>query len=328
MVILGVLLLAGLVSLGRSFDRIVECGTRDIMASGGRLLGLQLPPVPSHLSDFMPSCVRSAHNGDAKECCSLAPPNSTLPSSSGLLSFNPLCSKFSASGDTSADMSSALGESQAPVSQSSFALTCTEAGKVEAGKSKEKADAPPPSGWDGAPPSAESRPTTPPEEDVSGKELAGENSHPQGRGLRSKLSSMLSLEKRVSLGHSSQFMMEMSGHSFPRRAPMADSKLCVAIQKESFARMFDLYDERSIITSVPGYTAPGGYVPRSADGGDMGVRADLSWMEEKCNDAWGTEPWHSNQRNILMKTLHIMRCDIESLKVRSEACHNCRSAFS
>lgn len=93
---------------------------------------------------------------------------------------------------------------------------------------------------------------------------------------------------------------------------MADSKMCAAIQKESFARMFDLFDERNIVASVPGY---GAYAGRSAEGSDMGVRADLSWMEEKCNDAWGTEPWHTDQRNILMKTLHVMRSDIESLKV-------------
>ncbi|KAG0601942.1 hypothetical protein M758_11G149800 [Ceratodon purpureus] len=294
-------------STGKSFNKVF--GTRDSMASSGRLLGLQLPSVPSHLSDFMPACVRSSHNGDdAKECCSLASAGS---SSSGMMAFDPLCSKLGGSGDMSS-----LIEAQAVENHSSFALSYTEEGDVEekhGGKpaekhvGKEKAD--------GSPPGAESRPTTP-SEDVIGKE-AGQNSHSQpGRGLRSKLSSMLSLEKRVSLGglHSSQFMTEMSGfqsNSFARRAPMADSKsICAAIQKESFARMFDLYDDARC------YAAPGGYVGRCADGGDIGVRPDLSWMEDKqCNDAWGTEPWHSDQRSILMKTLHIMRCDIESLKM-------------
>ena len=308
--------------VGRSFEKLVVFGGREynIMASGGRLLGLQLPPVPSHLSDFMPACVRSAHNGDAKDCCS----NGAEPSASGLMAFDPLCSNLGGSGDINSDIGS-LEQAQAMESQSSFALTYSEQ-DVEAGKEKTGAERSP--STDGSPHGVESRPTTSAKEDVSGTvgKQAGENSnHSQGRGLRSKLSSMLSLEKRPSLGglplvagHSSQFMMEMSGFqstSFSRRAPMADSKTCAAIQKDAFARMFDLYDERNIIASGPGYGVSGGYVGRSADAPEMGVRADLSWMDDRCNDAWGTEPWHSDQRNILMKTLHIMRCDIESLKV-------------
>lgn len=322
-------------SLGKTFDKFLVLGTRNIMASGGRLLGLQLPPVPSPLSDFMPACVRSTHNGDAKECSgSLGP---------GLLAFS---SKLCGSNDD-ADLSN-LEQPQALESRSSLELSSyTEqdvevekvpAEKQPAGNTKEKAavELSPTSGWApyftlGSSAVAGDATTLAPEE-------AGDNSHSQSRGLRSKLSSMLSLEKRVTVpglplvaGHSSQFMMEMSGFqstSLNRRAPMADSKICAAIQKESFARMFDLYDERNLIASVPGYGASGGYVGRAADALDMGVKADLSRIEEKCNDAWGTEPWHSDQRNILMKTLHIMRCDIESLKVTSTVIICCTEEYT
>lgn len=276
-----------------TFDRLFGLGTRN-MASSGRLLGLQLPPVPSHLSDYMPSCVRSTHTGDAKECSSftelldlpLQAPRTT--SSAGLSAFTSFCSKMKA------DVNVSLEPSQSE-SHSSFALSSS-AQQIEVVKQVDKhAASPLPSGW--APyfslggnrlgdakanslPGAQSRPTTPPEEDMSG--TLGESSDGQGRGIRSNLSSMLSLEKRRNVpNHASQFMMDMST-PVNRRASKADSK---AIQKESFAS-------------------------------DMSVtRGDPSWMEDKCNDAWGIEPWHSEERNILMKTLHMMRCDIESLKV-------------
>lgn len=284
------------------------------MASSGRLLGLQLPPVPSHLSDFMPACVRSTHTGDAKECSSLAQlpdlplqapwtalqrGSPTQASSARLPAFTPLCSKLGG------DVKGTREQSRPLESHSSFALSCT-AQQIEVVKptGKQHADSPSPSGW--APyfslggnelgnakanssPGVESRPTSPPEVDISGTffgKEAGENSHDQGRGLRSKLSSMLSLEKRISLvpSHASQFMMDMST-PFTRRAPKADSKISAVMQKDSFVS-------------------------------DMSVtRGDPSWTEDKCNEAWGIEPWHSEQRNVLMKTLHIMRCDIESLKV-------------
>lgn len=260
----------------KSFDKFLVIGARNIaMASGGRLLGLQLPPV----SDFMPGCVRSTHNGDAKEC-------SGSSSSAGLLALSARSNLEVLEDHSSFELSS--------FTEQDVEVEVVEGGNAKSEKKMESSPTPPICGWP-----------------VDTTE-AGENSQLQSRGLRSKLSSMLSLEKRGMTGHSSQFMMEMS----TRRAPMVDSKICMAaIQKESFTRMFDLYDERNLIAPVPGYGAAsfGGYnVDRSAD---MGIKPDLSWIEEKSNDAWGTEPWHSDQRNILMKTLHIMRCDIESLKV-------------
>ena len=282
------------------------------MASSGRLLGLQLPPVPSHLSDFMPACVRSTHTRDARECSSPAQlpdlprqaPRTVLqgvsltkPSFAGLSASTPLCFKMGA------DVNVSLEQSQSLDSCSSFALSCS-AQQIEVVKQTGKhAEWPSLSGW--APyfslgsnegdvakashPGAEARPTTPPEvEDISGtfSKQAGENSHGQSRGFRSTLSSMQSLDKRNGFlpGHASQFMVDVST-PFTRRAPKADSKNGADILKES---------------SVS----------------DLSVtRGDPSWMEDKFNDTWGIEPWHSDQRNILMKALHIMRCDIESLKV-------------
>nr|PNR30665.1 hypothetical protein PHYPA_026981 [Physcomitrium patens] len=320
------------------------------MTSTGRLLGLQLPPVPSHLSDFMPSCVRSAQKSDAKECSSITPvPDLPLQGPHVVSASNPLCTKLCPSDNRNADMNS-LERLQATKNPSSFTLSCTddviEVIKPTEEKDKTAVESPSASGW-GVPyfkrggnsevdskasttkTSPESHPTTPPEEDgaVTVSKETGENSHSHCRGLRSKLSSMLSLEKRTSLtglplvtGHSSQYVMEMSGFqstSFNRRTQGVESKISSAIQKESFARMFDLYDERNF-SSHPGYGATGGYkLGRATDAAvDAGVKTNPPWIDkDKVNDAWGTEPWHSDQRNILMKTLHIMRCDIESLKM-------------
>ncbi|KAG0607854.1 hypothetical protein M758_8G060200 [Ceratodon purpureus] len=278
-----------------SFDRLFVLGTRN-MASSGRLLGLQLPPVPSHLSDFMPACVRSTHTGDAKECSSLAqlsdlpfqPPRTALQggsptqaSSVGLSAFTPLCPKLGA---------------DVKESHSSSALSCS-AEQIEVVKAigEQRAESPSPSGW--APyfsfggnelgnakvnssPGVESCPTSSPEDDITG--AFGK----EAGVVRSKLGSLLSLEKRNSLvpSHASQLMMDMST-SFTRRAPNVDSKIRLAIQKDS--SVSDM-----IVT-----------------------RGDPSWTEDKlCNEAWGIEPWHSEERNILMKTLYMMRSDIESLK--------------
>jgi hypothetical protein len=185
-----------------------------------------------------------------------------------------------------------LDQSQSLESHSSVALRCT-AQQIEVAKPADKQHAESPSwapcfslgGDEVGDAKAES---TPPEGDISGTfgKEAGENGHGQGRGLRSKLSSVLSLEKRTSLvpGHASQVMMDMST-PFTRRAPKVDCKISAAIQKETFVS-------------------------------DVSVtKGDPSWTEDKCNDDWGIEPWHSEQRNILMNTLHVMRCDIESLKV-------------
>lgn len=79
--------------------------------------------------------------------------------------------------------------------------------------------------------------------------------------------------------------------------------------------MFDLYDERNFIVFVFGYGVFGGYVGRVVDVLDMGVKVDLLWIEEKCNDVWGIELWYFDQCNIFMKILYIMCCDIEFFKV-------------
>lgn len=386
----------------RALERLL-LGARD-MASGGHLLGLQRPPVPSHLSDFMPACVRATHNGDAKDCSSLSSPNVPLqpprssiqgatPASSstgGLIPFGPLPSRFGGRNEIFAEDNS-LERTQSSTSRSSSGIPSSsncmaENDEVGAnvqgtqacfasslmsieqneivrqadkriGKKVVTTDEPmpyPPSIW--VPyfhvgykdedarasnlsytPSAESPPPTPPGEDMlarfrsaMGKEI-GESSCAQAQGIGSKLSSMLSLEKRVSFGSvlSNGFpncsLNEMtslqSSSSTTGRASLTDSRVSNSNtssrkHRNSFSYMFECAEEVEKDNFYPAPRQDGVCGGRLSGEWDACSRADLAWMEAcKKNGDWTTEPWQSEQRKVLLRTLHIMRCDIESLKV-------------
>lgn len=312
--------------------RNMGIGTRKL-GSSGRLLGPQLLPSPSHVSDLVTACVRFAHYGYAKECSPAAPPElplqsaSALPPFAWLLSFTPL---LGASKDI-ADINSR--EQHKCVKGNSFASSYTDQ-EVEVVKRTDilvgeiEGAAETPCEWasfvspgsegmgaEASPPGAESSPTSPLEENINGtfSKESSEKILSQSHVLRLKLSGILSLVP----SHSKQFMAEMPGTSstsLTQRHSKADSKICSVAKKEYFSRMMNGLNMGSNISSVPCCGASGGYVGRYIDASDMGVRADSFWCEDKFKDGWNVDPWRFEQRNILIRTLHVMRCDSESLK--------------
>lgn len=149
-------------------------------------------------------------------------------------------------------------------------------------------------------------------------------------GFRSKISSILSLEKRGTLATSPHILgrgnsCAKNDNISSRRASMAaESRVFESNRGSGFGahRFVDCCGEvnknmfhgecsgRSSASGAWGY------------GDAHGSRPDVPWMDSSengggwCNSNSGDSHWHSEQRNVLMRTLHKMRCDIESLKVR------------
>lgn len=149
-------------------------------------------------------------------------------------------------------------------------------------------------------------------------------------GFRSKISSILSLEKRGTLATSPHILgrgnsCAKNDNISSRRASMAaESRVFESNRGSGFGahRFVDCCGEvnknmfhgecsgRSSASGAWGY------------GDAHGSRPDVPWMDSSengggwCNSTSGDSHWHSEQRNVLMRTLHKMRCDIESLKVR------------
>lgn len=434
-----------------SFERLQILGTRksinfiNNMANGGhQLLGLQFS---SHLSDFMPSCVRATHNGDAKECSSQKNPTSEVPQmppadhqpaaassstrAAGLLSFASLRSRFGTANDTfladvsgldqhHTDSSSMAANGSAPeIMMDSYELSARAAKTIkedalmdngqghqfylasstmvpdqtEPGEQQhDQADDEqtdqnnnnnnikvehqggsrlmmetllplPHSMWvpsfnfsnsdvemmsrvdndvasDHPPITLESPPTCAGEDIYCGvmskDHQVSDNTythtaHSYSHGFRSKISSILSLEKRGTLATSPHILGR--GNSCAKNDNISSRRASMAAESRVFesnkGRCFGAHRFVDCCGEVNKNVFHGECSGRASASGAWGYgdahgsRPDVPWMDSSesggggwCNSNSGDSHWHSEQRNVLMRTLHKMRCDIESLKVR------------
>lgn len=159
-------------------------------------------------------------------------------------------------------------------------------------------------------------------------------------GFRSKISSILSLEKRGTLATSQHILgrakscAKNDNMSSRRASRAAESRVCESNKGSCFGahRFADGCGEvnkngfRGECSDRSSPSGAWGY------GNFHGSRPDVPWMDSSesggggwCNSSSGDSQWQSEQRHVLMRTLHKMRCDIESLKVRmtNEQSHNC-----
>jgi hypothetical protein len=429
---------------GESFERLQILGTRkstfiNNMANGGhQLLGLQFS---SHLSDFMPSCVRATHNGDAKECSSKNPTSevpqmppadhqpaavssSTRP---GLLSFASLRSRFGTANDTfladvsgldqhTESSSSMAASGSAPeIMMDSYELSARAAknlkeeddsmdngqghqfyfasstmfpDQTESGEQHDQADDEqtdqnnnnkvehqggsrlmmetlplPHSMWvpsfnfssnsdvemmsrvdnvanDHHPITLESPPSCAGGEDIYCGVLSKDHqvtdntythtAHSYSHGFRSKISRILSLEKRGTLATSPHILGR--GNSCAKNDNISSRRASMAAESRVFesnkGSCFGAHRFVDCCGEVNKNVFHGECSGRSSASGAWGYgdahgsRPDVPWMDSTesgggwCNPNSGDSHWHSEQRNVLMRTLHKMRCDIESLKVR------------